>query len=392
VFFGHVCGGVYLRGDTLEECSACLRNDEASSFWGQEVFRARLNARDIVVIVGLCVVGGLLLWKRWARKLAYACLLLAAALFCFPAWCPKPPDLSAGVPTPPDLSSCTRLEVRYLDGAIDHFFSGGPYWQDWLKTVLNEEERASVRSYDTWTVTNREQIKAFADDVRQGTYVRKHGWRYRGHGTQIVCWRDSECIASLSFSAFGHLMLTADENQFRYSGEKPDLTILEPAGIKPLEARWLCVEHLSYVGRWPLFQVPRPPLDPNHWCDSAVETLRNPHTNPYGFAAILFTCPSIHGSIDVNEVHRQPADANGESESVRAWTSDYAMNANSRGRGGSPKDMVFLFESRPGWNQCGGPELFTFDNHNPKGGLVLLNDGTVKFVRTEEELKQLRWK
>ncbi len=30
--------------------------------------------------------------------------------------------------------------------------------------------------------------------------------------------------------------------------------------------------------------------------------------------------------------------------------------------------------------------------HNPKGGLVLLNDGTVKFIRTEEELKQLRWK
>ena len=38
VFFGHVCGGVYLKGETLEECSASLRNDEAGSFWGQEVF------------------------------------------------------------------------------------------------------------------------------------------------------------------------------------------------------------------------------------------------------------------------------------------------------------------------------------------------------------------
>jgi hypothetical protein len=35
--------------------------------------------------------------------------------------------------------------------------------------------------------------------------------------------------------------------------------------------------------------------------------------------------------------------------------------------------------------------LFVFDNHDPKGGLVFLNDGTVKFIRTEEELKQLRW-
>jgi hypothetical protein len=58
----------------------------------------------------------------------------------------------------------------------------------------------------------------------------------------------------------------------------------------------------------------------------------------------------------------------------------------------SPADVVLLFETKAGWNQHGGPELFTFDNHDPKGGLVLLNDGTVKFVRTEEELKQLRWK
>ena len=34
-------------------------------------------------------------------------------------------------------------------------------------------------------------------------------------------------------------------------------------------------------------------------------------------------------------------------------------------------DTVLLFETRPGWNQHGGRELFTFDNHNPKGGLVL---------------------
>jgi len=58
----------------------------------------------------------------------------------------------------------------------------------------------------------------------------------------------------------------------------------------------------------------------------------------------------------------------------------------------SAADTVLLFETKVGWNQHGGPELFTFDNHDPKGGLVLLNDGTVKFIRTEEELKELRWK
>jgi hypothetical protein len=56
----------------------------------------------------------------------------------------------------------------------------------------------------------------------------------------------------------------------------------------------------------------------------------------------------------------------------------------------SPPDMVLLFETKAGWNQHGGPELFTFDNHDPRGGCVLLNDGTVKFIRTEEELHQSR--
>jgi hypothetical protein len=68
----------------------------------------------------------------------------------------------------------------------------------------------------------------------------------------------------------------------------------------------------------------------------------------------------------------------------------YAMNPNCKPD--SPADMVLLFETKAGWNQHGGPELFTFDNHEPKGGCVLLNDGTVKFIRTKEELRELRWK
>ena len=66
----------------------------------------------------------------------------------------------------------------------------------------------------------------------------------------------------------------------------------------------------------------------------------------------------------------------------------------------SPPDMVLLFETKAGWNQHGGLELFTFDNHDPKGGCVLLNDGnlygvaspTIRFIRTKEELNALKWK
>jgi hypothetical protein len=72
-----------------------------------------------------------------------------------------------------------------------------------------------------------------------------------------------------------------------------------------------------------------------------------------------------------------------------AGKSNYAMNPNCRHN--SSPDTVLLFETETGWNQHGGPDLFAFDNHDPRGGLVLLNDGTVKFIRTKEELKQLRW-
>lgn len=65
---------------------------------------------------------------------------------------------------------------------------------------------------------------------------------------------------------------------------------------------------------------------------------------------------------------------------------------NPRCKRNSPADRVLLFETKDGWNQHGGPELFSFDDHDPRGGLVLLNDGTTRFIRTKEELKQLRWR
>jgi len=76
--------------------------------------------------------------------------------------------------------------------------------------------------------------------------------------------------------------------------------------------------------------------------------------------------------------------------SIREGRSTYAMNPKCKYD--STPDTVLLFETKAGWNQHGGPELFTFDNHDPKGGCVLLNDGTVKFIRTKEKLQQLRWK
>ncbi|MCP4608740.1 MAG: hypothetical protein GY845_08495 [Planctomycetes bacterium] len=55
-----------------------------------------------------------------------------------------------------------------------------------------------------------------------------------------------------------------------------------------------------------------------------------------------------------------------------------------------PPDMVVLFESHPGWNQSGGPEILTTDYHEGKGCNVLFADSHVKFVKTED-LGDLKW-
>ena len=59
--------------------------------------------------------------------------------------------------------------------------------------------------------------------------------------------------------------------------------------------------------------------------------------------------------------------------------------------GRTPPDMVLLFETHAGWNQSGGPEILTTDNHQGDGCNVLFVDSHVEFVRTKD-LNDLKWK
>jgi hypothetical protein len=311
-------------------------------------------------------------------------------------------------PKPPDLTSCTRLEVRYAHGALNYFFPDSSM----QKGVLNEEEREHIRSYDRWTVTDHAQIEAFAQQVSQGTY---RGWRWSLLAliaetippTKIVGYRPRDGRVSFSvYSLHGSSTIRAGGRLFGYdSPHSLSLASLDPPGLERLRARWDCgrrLYHLLFWGLDPGMGRPRLSLDPNHWCDMVVENYRKHFTNaernsdkqvrmfPDTFIAKVFTCPRTHASSALFDYSSRMREARAPSPPVDTWISDYAMNPNCRED--SPKDMVLLFESKPGWNQHGGPELFTFDNHDPKGGLVLLNDGTLKFIRTEEELRQLRWK
>jgi hypothetical protein len=335
---------------------------------------------------------------RRILKLACVCLLLLAALPCLPTWHPKPPD----------LTTCTRLKVRYAHGALNYFFPDSSM----QKGVFNEEEREYIRSYDRWTVTDQEQIETFAQQVSQGTY---RGWRWSLLAliaetippTKIVAYRPWGGRVSFSvYSVHGNSTIRAGGRLFGYdSPHGLSLASLDPPGLEPPRARWDCgrrIYHLLFWGIEPGGGRPRPHVDSNHWCDMVVENYRKHFTNaernsdkmvrlyPDTYIAALFTCPRTHASSALFDHSSRMREARAPSSPVDTWISDYAMNPNCQGD--SPKDMVFLFESRPGWNQHGGPELFIFDNHDPKGGLVLLNGGEVKFVRTEEELKQLRWK
>jgi hypothetical protein len=91
--------------------------------------------------------------------------------------------------------------------------------------------------------------------------------------------------------------------------------------------------------------------------------------------------------------HREYNDVYGQhlySYSVE-W-SHYAINPNARP--GSPPDMVLLFETRRGWNQFGGPEILSDENHldkDRKGCNVLFNNGNVKFIKPKD-LKKLKFK
>ena len=68
--------------------------------------------------------------------------------------------------------------------------------------------------------------------------------------------------------------------------------------------------------------------------------------------------------------------------------SHYAMNPNCEPN--SPPDTVLLFETEAGWNQFGGPELLTFDNHYGEGCNVAFNDTHVEFI-SPKETAQLKW-
>ena len=101
----------------------------------------------------------------------------------------------------------------------------------------------------------------------------------------------------------------------------------------------------------------------NEWCDLIIKN----DNNTKGW----FLC------CESSNINREPP-----------YKCSYAINPKAEPN--SASDVVLLFETKEGWNQFGGPELMTFDNHYRKGCNVLFNDGRVKFIKPKQKDK-LKW-
>jgi hypothetical protein len=115
--------------------------------------------------------------------------------------------------------------------------------------------------------------------------------------------------------------------------------------------------------------------EPNQWCDSL---LKHGHVDLEHFVcpSLILTCPYT-GRI----ILFRPLPKRGRCH--------YAMNPNCKPD--SPPDTVLLFETKESWNQFGGPEILTFENHKGVVCYAVLKDGRFKFV-TPKDIGKLKWK
>jgi hypothetical protein len=286
----------------------------------------------------------------WFTGNLIICLFLLLGLW----GCQNEPERQK--PSPPDLSGCTRIEILYFPWRLEHFLGVSLY-------SFGQEELDYLETIKVVVVVDEQTIKDFAHDVGQSIYIAPNMPRIANKIPTFNCFRDGEQI--VKFHMISDLIETSEGCAFRFKSERTDWRKVIPP-VWAMEMRVSCrdkiryirlfIKHLNDDGTYP---------EPDTWCDGIRKSLVAMN-RPTDEITKVFKC-----------LGAQKGDCS------------YAINPNCKPD--SPQDTVLVFEARAGWNQHGGPELFSFDNHDPKGGFVILNDGTVKVIGTEEELKQLRW-
>jgi hypothetical protein len=269
---------------------------------------------------------------------------------------PEPPN-----PSPPDLSLCTKLEVKYDPYTLEYICRSS----EMRKNILNSEEVQYLQSLEV-ILDDQKNINEYANEIGFGVYSGTGGSIALRPANYVVCYHNGERITSLT--DFGLYVCSEEGHWFKYDRRFVTPYEITPQ-IRPFQLRTDCAINL-----WRLFNRIRSYLSEENEYPQSIE-----------WCDVLVRYYQTVGSLSEEKLRKElkcPSACEGDCH--------YAMNPNCEPN--SLPDMVLLFETKASWNQHGGPELFTFDNHDSKGGCVLLNDGTVKFIRTEEELHRLRWK
>jgi hypothetical protein len=281
-----------------------------------------------------------------------------------------------GPHSPPDLKTCTKLDIRFIPSAIEYLF---PFAIE--QSLLSPKENQYLRSDHSFFVQDENALRAFAREIVRGRPF--GGVAPESKIAHFDCYHDNGSLTSFDMYENG-VLETKEKQPWGYLPSSVRVAALVPE-IQKLEYRVQCAVNLrDLYYRLRVYNLIVAKREKN----SSLKGVVAYPTATCWFDSITTSVPipaSLMRTFWVPELRKAHV-----CPSVGKGKSTYGMNPDCRPN--SPPDTVLLFETNAGWNQHGGPELFTFDNHDPKGGCVLLNDGTVKFIRTEEELKQLRWK
>lgn len=278
--------------------------------------------------------------------------------------------LNSQVPSLPNLTGCTRVEIEYGPSTFEFFFTGSD-----ARALLSPEEVQYLQSLDPIVLNDPESIAAIAHEIALASDPRplfRPGASNRF--IQVTCYRNAERLSSF-VTRDGRIVETESGVEFQCRLDRA-LRPLAPQQLRPFRKRVACAHTLSSLRR-SFYILPgkgKTYPQPSEWCDVFLQAMRdykgmNPQRSPRREESMKkrFVCPNMQDS-----------------------QCRYAINPNCEPN--SPPETVLLFETKAGWNQHGGPELFSFDNHDPRGGCVLFNDRTFRFIRTEAELHALRWK
>jgi len=142
--------------------------------------------------------------------------------------------------------------------------------------------------------------------------------------------------------------------------------------------RMLCGSNVNLLGKATLFyQIKNDHYpEPNQWCDLLL--------NDGEVEARNFICPNSLRATYLVYLWPFKSKITLRSPFTRKGRCSYAINPNCHPN--SPPDTVFLFETKDGWNQYGGKEILTKENHYGDGCNVLHNDMHCTYESFPEKL------